>query len=62
MDRTTQKLGTTIETIRHGITTIEVTIIIDKRTTTGNQSRLTTIIPTNRPGTETMLSAITATK
>ena len=62
MDKTTIKLGTTIETTRHGITTIEVTTIIDDRTTTRNQSQLITIIPINRPRTWTMLSAITATK
>ena len=60
MDRTTPNYGTTIKTTRHGITTIEVTIIIDDRTTTGNQSRLTTTIPTNRQRTWTMLSALTA--
>ena len=62
MDRITPKLGTTIETTRHGITTTEVTTIIDDRITTGNRSRLTTTIPTNKPRTWTMLSAITATK
>ena len=62
MDKTTIKLGTTIETTRHGITTIEVTTIIDDRTTTRNRSRLTKIISTNKQRTWTMLSAITATK
>ena len=51
MDKTTPKHGTTTETTSHGITTIEVTIIIDDRTTTGNQSQLTTTIPTNNPRT-----------
>ena len=48
MDTITLNHGTTIGITRHEIITIEVTTIIDARTTTGNQSRLTTIIPINR--------------
>ena len=62
MDRITPRHGTTIETTRHGTITIEVTTIIDDRTTIGNRSRLTTTIPTNRQRTWTMLSALTATR
>ena len=48
IERITLNYGTTIETRWHGITTIKVIRKIDDRTTTGNQSRLTTIILTSK--------------
>ena len=62
MDRITLNHGIAIKAIRDRTITIEVTTIIDDRTTTGNRRQLTTTIPTNRPRTWTMLSALTPTR